>query len=186
MQRANLRIDPDLFRQKLLEDSHQVIGRFDARLTGYNPDLLSRDPEYDPSFNTFFAAYGSTFNDYARRTLKYESDAPYEVLTGKVGPWNFGKNGHGYLNVATDLERAMWKNEHLKVLFAAGQMDLATPYMAMNYTVDHLDLNPELRKNIEKAFYPAGHMIYHPRSSAHRLHVDARAFIEAATPKDGR
>ena len=72
------------------------------------------------------------------------------------------------------------------MLFAAGQMDLATPYLAMNYTVDHLDLSPELRKNIEQAYYPAGHMIYHPRASAHKLHEDVRAFIEAATPKEER
>jgi carboxypeptidase C (cathepsin A) len=184
--RADLRIDPDLFRQKLLEDSHQVIGRFDARLTGYDADTLSRDPQYDPSFNAFYAAYGSAFNDYVRRTLKYDSDTPYEVLTGRVGPWNFGHSGQGFLNVAVDLERAMQENEHLKVLFAAGQMDLATPYMAMNYTVDHLDLSPELRKNIEQAYFPSGHMVYHPRPSAHKLHEDVRAFIEAATPKEER
>jgi carboxypeptidase C (cathepsin A) len=182
--RADLRIDPDLFRQKLLEDSHQVIGRFDARLTGYDPDTLSRDPEYDPSFNAFYAAYGSAFNDYARRTLKYETDMPYEVLTGRVGRWNFGQNGHGFLNVAVDLEQAMQKNEHLKVLFAAGQMDLATPYLAMNYTVDHLDLSPELRKNIAQAYFPSGHMIYHPRASAHKLHEEVSGFIESATPKE--
>ena len=186
IERANLRIDPDLFRQKLLEGSHQVIGRFDARLAGYDPDTLSREPEYDPSFNAFYAAYGSAFNDYARRTLKYETDLPYEVLTGRVGRWNFGQSGHGFLNVAVDLQRAMQKNEHLKVLFAAGQMDLATPYLAMNYTVDHLDLSPELRKNIEQAYYPSGHMIYHPRASAHKLHEDVRAFVESATPKQGQ
>ena len=183
IERADLRIDPDLFRQKLLEASHQVIGRFDARLAGYDPDTLSREPEYDPSFNAFYAAYGSAFNDYARRTLKYETDTPYEVLTGRVGRWNYGQSGHGFLNVAVDLQRAMQKNEHLKVLFAAGQMDLATPYLAMNYTVDHLDLSRELRKNIEQAYFPAGLMIYHPRASAHKLHEDVRAFIESATPK---
>lgn len=77
----------------------------------------------------------------------------------------------------------MQKNVYLKVLFAAGQMDLATPYLSMNYTVDHLDLSPELRKNIEQKYFPAGHMIYHPRAAAHKLHEDVREFIESATPK---
>ena len=181
--KANLRIDPGLFREKLLEDQHKVIGRFDARVAGYNPDPLSREAEYDPSFDAYFAAYGSAFNDYVRRTLKFESDLHYEVLTGKVQPWNFGRAGNGFLNVADNLQRAMRKNEHLKVLFASGTSDLATPYLATDYTVNHLELSPDLRKNITQTYYPAGHMIYHPRGPAHKLHEDIRTFIESAEPK---
>ncbi len=65
IEQAELRIDPDLFRQKLLVEEHKVIGRYDGRLTGYDSDVLSRDSEYDPSFNVFYAGYASGFNDYA-------------------------------------------------------------------------------------------------------------------------
>jgi hypothetical protein len=38
-----------------------------------------------------------------------------------------------------------------------GYYDLATPYFAANYSVDHLDLGPDYRKNISFAAYQAGH-----------------------------
>lgn len=184
--KANLRIDPGLFRARLLEDQHKVIGRFDARVAGYNPDPLEREAEFDPSFDAFFAAYTGAFNEYVRRTLKFETDLHYEVLTGKVRPWNMGRSGEGYLNVADNLQRAMRKDESLKVLFASGTSDLATPYLATDYTVNHLQLSPALRKNISQTYYASGHMIYHPRGPAHKLHEDIRAFIESAESKAGK
>ena len=179
VQKANLRIDPGLFRSQLLADSRQVIGRFDGRIAGYNSDPLSREAEFDPSFNPYYAAYSVAFNQYVRTTLNFESDAKYEVLTGKVHPWNMGS---GVLNVSDNLQRAMQANPNLKLLFASGTNDLATPYLATNYTIDHMNLSPELRRNIMQTYYPAGHMVYHPRSSAAKLHNDIRAFLEASCP----
>ena len=36
--RADLRIDPDLFRKQLLADQRLILGRFDARVTGLDPN----------------------------------------------------------------------------------------------------------------------------------------------------
>ena len=60
----------------------------------------------------------SAFGAYSRSSLKFESDLQYEVLSGRVGAWNFGHGDNGYLNVSTDLQDAMRKNPHLKVLVA--------------------------------------------------------------------
>lgn len=179
VRRANLRIDADLFRANLLGDG-KVIGRFDARLGGYDPEPLDNSPDHDPSFNQFFAAYAGAFNDYARRTLKYETDVQYDVLTGRVHPWNYGRAGNGYLTVADDLERAMRLSPHTRLLVGSGLYDLATPYMGATYTVRQMKLSEDLRKNVVETFYPGGHMMYHEHSALKQLQADVTRFIESS------
>lgn len=181
--KSNLRIHPGAFEKRLLGNERKLIGRFDARITGYDPNPASSWPSYDPSLSQYLATYSATFNDYVRRTLKYDSTLPYEVLSGKVHPWKFGEQaGHGYLSVADDLSSAMVKNPNLKVFFASGYFDLATPYFSANYTIDHLDISKELRANITHAFYQGGHMMYHNHPALVKLHADLTAFIHAAVP----
>ncbi|HET6252292.1 MAG TPA: hypothetical protein VFE47_31690 [Tepidisphaeraceae bacterium] len=182
IEKADLRIDPGEFRKELLIDEKKVIGRFDARISGYNPDPLSSDAEYDPSLAPYLAAYTACFNDYCRRTLKFESDRSYDVLSGRVQPWNFGRAGGGYLNVAPSLSDAMRKNPHMKVMFCNGNADLATPYLAATYTIRHMALSDELRANISHKIYVGGHMIYHNHPSLIKLGADIRAFIRDAVP----
>jgi carboxypeptidase C (cathepsin A) len=121
-----------------------------------------------------------------RRGLKFESDLPYEVLTGRVHPWNYGPGGRGYVFVGDNLRSAMIKNPHLKILVASGHFDLATPYFATDYTIDHLDLTPELRKNIEQTYYAGGHMMYHNVEALKQLDADVTKFIQNAVPKAGK
>ena len=70
----------------------------------------------------------------------------------------------------------MIKNKYLKVMIASGYYDLATPYFATRYTVDHLNLAPELLKNITMTYYQAGHMMYIRKASLKRLRDDAFEF----------
>ena len=126
IEKSDLRIRPDRFEAALLADQRKVIGRFDARLTGFNPEPLDNSASFDPSLQPYLSAYTATFNDYIRRTLKYENDMTYEVLTGKVQPWNMGQAGSGYLDVAHTLTSAMINNPQLRVMFASGYYDLAT------------------------------------------------------------
>ena len=181
--RGNLRINPTRFRQELLADERKVIGRFDARLTGFASDPQNDASDYDPSLSLFLPLYSGAWNHYARTQLKFESDLSYEVLTERVHPWNFGGGGrsNGYLYVADTLRATMLKNPQLKLLVAAGKIDLATPYLASDYTVNHLNLPPELRRNITRTYYPAGHMMYHDAGSRRQLDEDVTRFIRGAT-----
>jgi carboxypeptidase C (cathepsin A) len=178
--KANLRIDPTFFRKQLLNDQRLILGRFDARLTGEDPDPTDQDADYDPSLSLYLPVYSSTFNDYIRRELNYESDLPYEVLNGRIGPWDFGKAGMGYLDVTHWLREAMLDNPHLRVLVAAGYDDLATPFLAADYTFDHLDPTGRLRGNVTQTFYPSGHMVYHDPGSLVKLKRDIGAFMNGA------
>ncbi len=180
--KADLRIRSENFRKMLLADSRQLIGRFDARIKGYDPRPVAGSPEYDPSLPEYLAIYSAAFNDYVRKSLKYENDLPYEVLAG-LGAWNFGRGGNGYLNVAEELRSAMMKTPHLKVMFCSGYFDLATPYFSTNYTVDHMDLGKELRGNISIQRYIGGHMMYHHQKSLRDLKADIAEFMGSAVPK---
>ncbi|MFI5378345.1 MAG: S10 family peptidase [Tepidisphaerales bacterium] len=174
LDRNDLKITTAEFRKQLLTEDRRIIGRYDARITGFDPRPNSPMSEYDPSLTGYMPAYSATFNDYVRRTLGYENDLPYDIF-GNVGQWKM--NESGYTNVADDLQRAMIHLPHLKVLVAAGWYDLATPYFAADYTVNHMTVGPDLRANITQAYYPGGHMMYHNLAALEQLKKDVRAFI---------
>ncbi len=180
--RANLRIDPGFFRKRLLGDQKLIIGRFDARVTGLDPEPTDENADYDPSQGRYLAVYSGAFNDYVRRELKYESDLNYEVLSGKVR-WDFGRGGEGYLDVTGALRSAMLDNPNLKILVCSGYEDLATPFLATNYTFDRLDLTDRLQANVTQTYYHSGHMIYHDSISRQKLKRDITTFITMAAGK---
>lgn len=182
--RANLRIDPGEFRKQLLADEHKILGRFDARITGYDTNPLSQDAGYDPSLAPFLDAYTATFTDYVHRTLEYESDLPYRSLAGL--PWQFGERGSGYLDVIDRLRSALVQTPNLKVMFNSSLFDLATPYLGAKYTVNHLDLGTDFRKNIQENFYDSGHMIYHHQPDREKLSRNVEEFIRNATPSQDK
>ena len=56
----------------------------------------ARRTEFDPSYAAIHGPYTAVLNDYVRRDLGFKSDLPYEILTGRVRPWNYGA-GNQYL-----------------------------------------------------------------------------------------
>lgn len=156
----NLRVPPQRFFRELLREERLTVGRFDSRFTGKDGDAGAESPEFDPSYAVVQGPYTSVLNSYVREELKFESDLVYEILTGKVQPWDYGPAKNRYLNVAPDLRKAMTQNSYLKVFVANGYYDLATPYFATEYTFSHLGIDDSLTKNITMGYYEAGHMMY--------------------------
>jgi carboxypeptidase C (cathepsin A) len=180
--RANLRIRAFRYFKELLRQDRLIIGRYDARLTGPDLDSTGGSADFDPSFNSVLGPFTATLNDYIRRDLKFKSDLPYEVLTGKVQPWDFNDARNRYLDVGETLADAMTHNHYLKVFVANGYYDMATPYLATRYTFDHLGLPPDLRANVSLGYYDAGHMMYVNQPSLAALKRDLAAFIRSALP----
>ena len=180
--RANLRIGAGRYFKELLRHDRLVIGRYDTRMTGPDLDATGDSADYDPSFTSVLGPFTATLNDYVRRDLKFESDLPYKVLTGKVQPWDFNDARNRYLDVAETLQDAMTHNPYLKVFVANGVYDMATPYLATRYTFDHMDLPPNLRTNVSMGYYEAGHMMYVNQPSLAALKKDLAAFIHSALP----
>jgi len=90
-----------------------------------------------------------------------------------------GQTWPGTLNVAVDLADAMKHNPDLQVLVNSGYTDLATPYFATMYTMDHMDIPASLDSHIHMDFYNSGHMIYVHLPALKQLHDNTAAFIRS-------
>jgi carboxypeptidase C (cathepsin A) len=162
----------------LLSDQNLVVGRYDSRYKGYVRDRLSNRMEQDPSFEAVASAFASTFNNYVRTELKYETDLSYEVLTS-VFPWNWDQ-ANGYVDVAETLANALTRNPFLKIHVSSGYYDLATTLFATRYTFDHLNVDPALLKNVTLDTYTAGHMMYLNQPDLKKSKADLARFISSS------
>ena len=182
IERADLRVSIMRFCKELLRAQGKTVGRFDSRFTGLDRDSVGERFEYDPSYANILGPYTATLNDYLRSQLKFESDLAYEILTDRVHPWNYDTHQNQYVNVTDTLRKAMTTNPYLKVFVASGYYDLATPYMATQYTFNHLGLDKSLQQNVSMSFYEAGHMMYVHQQSLIQLKKDLSSFIQLANP----
>ncbi len=176
VEHSNLRISIHRFTKELLRGEDVIVGRLDSRIRGRDSDQASTGPGFDPSMEAIDGPYAALLNSYIREELGYENDLPYEILTGRVHPWSYRSATNRYVNVAPRLRDAMLKNRNLRVFFASGYYDLATPYFATDYTIDHLGLPADLRGNIQTAYYEGGHMMYIHEGLLARLGDEVRGF----------
>jgi len=182
---ADLRINVAEFTHNLLLDQKLRVGRLDGRFTGVDPEGLLDTRFYDPTSSAILPPYTSVFNNYVRTELGYKVDVPYKVFAWdepSFQKWEWGDAEKGFPNTAPGLRAALVKNPYLKVLVMEGYYDLATPYYAANYTVDHLDLGPNFRKNISFATYEAGHMVYIDNGSHQKMKKDLVEFMGKSLP----
>lgn len=177
---SNLRVPMSRFGKELLRKQGKIIGRFDSRYSGLALDEIESTTDYDPSASAVFGAFTSAMNDYLRGTLKVEEDRVYEILTGNVHPWDYSEFTNRFVDASGTLRDAMIQNPYLKVFAACGYYDLATPAFAMEYTRDHLNLVPEVRKNFTTDYYHGGHMMYAHEPSLAKLRKDLVKFYESA------
>lgn len=180
----NLRIDVPTFTKELLLDQKLVAGRLDGRFTSANPD--EDRSYYDPTSAAILPPYTSAFNNYLRTELNYKSDAPYRVFAyDQPGfrTWDWGNAEQGFPSTADGLRSAIIKNPYMKVLVMEGYYDLATPFAAANWTMDHLNLDAKYRQNISFATYNAGHMVYVDRAEHDKMKKDLVDFMEKCLQK---
>lgn len=186
--KANLRVRLGQFMEELQRSRGLTTGRLDSRYTGPTYDLLGEFAESDPQSTAVTGAFTAAFNTYVRDELKFGQDKTYHAISEGVGAnWDWKHDtgrGRGFFpgapNVEGDLVQAMLANPHLQVEVENGLYDLATPFFATEYTVDHLGLPEKLQKNIRLQYYDAGHMMYLRDEDLAKLKGNVAAFIEAA------
>jgi carboxypeptidase C (cathepsin A) len=183
IEQHDLRLTVQDFREELLRDEGRTVGRLDGRYTGFG--MLSEPAShYDPSMSAIRPPFTAMLNDYIRGELGYETDAPYHVL--RRLDWDWGSAAEGYSKTDGALAEAFAKNPYLRLFVASGYYDLATPYFATAYTLDHLPLAPEMRDAIRTEEYPVGHMVYLEKNILAQLQADVTAFIAEATAQAGK
>lgn len=177
VERTNLRVQIHRFCKELLRDEGRTVGRLDSRFKGTDRDSAGEHFEFDPGFAQIYGAYAAAMNDYVRRTLKFEADAPYEVLKGLYLNWGWKDFANRYASVGETLRKALAMNPHMRVLVANGYYDFATPHFASDYTFGHMGIDPAVRGNFAVSYYEAGHMMYVHKPSLERLAKELRDFV---------
>jgi carboxypeptidase C (cathepsin A) len=186
--KADLRVKLGQFMEELQRNRGLTTGRLDSRYTGFTYDLLSEFAESDPQSAAVTGAFTATFNTYVRDELKFVQDRNYHAISeGVGGNWNWKHQtgrGRGFFpgspNVEGDLAQALLSNPHLQVQVENGYYDMATPFFATEYTMEHLGLPEQLQKNIRLNYYDAGHMMYLRDEDLAKLKSNIGAFIDSA------
>jgi len=183
---ANLRMDENHFLQELMRAQGVTVGRVDSRYTAGMPSRIGETTAFDPYSSSVAPAIVATFNDYARRELGVISETKYELSAQLYKDWDLGhvqpdSNGQKvpYANVLPDISYAMAMNPKMKILVQQGYFDLACPFGTVKAAIDHLNITPELRKNVHMEFYEAGHMMYVHPDSMRKFGETTKAFIDA-------
>ena len=180
IERSDLRVNDQRYFKELLRERGLTVGRLDSRLLGRDRLGVTEHAEYDPLLTNVLGPYTAALYDYVRGELKFESDLPYEILSGYVHPWSYKEFENSYVHVVETLRAAMTSNPYLKVFVANGYYDLGTPYFATEYTFNHLGLPQDLQKNITMEYYEAGHMMYIHLPSLKQMKKDLAKFIKGA------
>lgn len=179
VKRNNLRLALPRFVKELLRDEWQTVGRLDSRYLGSDRDAGGEQFEYDPSLPAIQEPFTAAWNAYVRTELGFRltPDVTYEILTSLYGSWDYSQFTGKYVNVADTLRQAMNINRHLRVHVASGYYDLATPYFAAEYTLDHLGVDEAQRQNITTSTYESGHMMYVRLHDLAKLKAELAQFI---------
>ena len=176
LDKANLRVRLFQFMQELQRNRGLTTGRLDARFAGPTYNLIGEAADYDPQDTAISGE------------LKFGQDKSYKPAAD-FGPnrWDWKRDGSdfgffpGSPSVVLDLVQAMISNPRLKVEMEDGIYDLATPFMEAEYTVDHMGLPENIRKNIWHQYYEAGHMMYLHDEDLAKLKKNVANFIDTAS-----
>ena len=182
---ADLRVEAGEFEKELLRDQYRTTGRLDARYVGIDGKAIGDFPDYDPASTGSASAEVSAFNDYVRTSLKYQTDLIYDPLDiGVNQKWDLTHNIDGNQlplpDVLQDLHDAMTQNPHLLVFSANGYYDMATPFFATVYSLNHMALDPSLRGHITYGFYESGHMVYLNTTALSQFRSDLSRWYDSA------
>lgn len=182
--RADLRISEGQFNKELMRETGKTVGRVDSRFAGDMINRIGESAAYDPMLSAIGPGYLAAFMDYYQNDLEVTDVGNYTVFGNVFGKWDWSHQQPDmggfklpFPNTAVDLAFAMKQNPSMRVLVQQGYYDLATPHLATEYFVDHLEVPDDLRDNISVVYYEAGHMMYIHEPSLVKYKQDLAAFI---------
>lgn len=190
IEKSNLRVDVDQFAQQLLSSEKKFVGHYDSRLKGES-DGGPYDPTKDPSLFSR-GQHPFLFVTYLRTELEFRIDSLYRGPFGGIWPpsstprgdwmssrWDWGSLLDDKLDQSSALAKALRSKDDLRVLFASGLYDLATPYFSTEHAISHLGLDPKIRSHVDHKRYAGGHMMYEDNDVRLKLMHDISSFVES-------
>jgi len=172
------RLDAIEFRREFDRRNGRVTGRYDASITGFDPQPDSSFYHFDdPSLEPLLAPVTSAAVELTTRRLNWKPDGSYEVLNNEVNrAWDFGR-GLNPLESITQLKQVLALDPAFKLVVAHGLFDLAAPYFGSKILLDQLPgyATPDRVKLI---VYPGGHMFYSRDGSRQALRGEAQAMMK--------
>jgi carboxypeptidase C (cathepsin A) len=173
----DLRVPLGPFSTELLRDQHLMTSRLDSRFAGYQIDGGATNTSFDYSNANIEDCFLTAFEAYVRNDLNYKNDNLY-YIAGNAPPWS------GEYNTVVNLENAFSKNPHMHLFVGMGYYDFACPFYPVEWTVAHMKVSDEVKKNnIAMGYYESGHMVYIDGPSATKYHADLEKFVKASMPK---
>lgn len=161
------------FRREFDRKNGRVTGRYDASVSGFDPDPDSNSEHFgDPSGDPLMAPLTSAAVDLTTRKLNWRPDGSYQLLSESVNRgWDFGR---GPAESVSQLRQILALDPKLKLLVGHGMFDLATPYFASKIILDQLPAFAGPAR-VKLVVYPGGHMFYsrEPARQAFRGEVQA-------------
>ncbi|WP_271627629.1 S10 family peptidase [Bradyrhizobium sp. CCBAU 11445] len=198
---AKLRVKREPFRRELLRDRGRTIGYYDSRCLGQEEDAAGESPSYDASTSVASAAFVGLAEKYITGQLKYETGLEYR-FSDYVKIWQAWDFRHTIINpdhhdlmtqcgrkanvapVYRDLAQTMRENPHMKVLSLNGLYDLCTPFLATEYDLNHMFLDPPIKANLSVQHYQWGHtMLWADSTALKQMRADLGRFYEMAAPQ---
>jgi carboxypeptidase C (cathepsin A) len=181
LKRTHLRIDQVRFRKELLRDRGLVLGIYDTRYTGKDPDEAGEQVQFDPFMFGIAGPFVAALNNYLAVELNVRMDRSYVVFSEDAARgWKRAGDGNfvfaGFLNTMPYLEAAAATNRDFRVFVASGLYDLTTAYYGTRYIFDQSGIAQE---RLTLKTYPGGHMMYTILSSLQQLSSDIGAFMKA-------
>ncbi|RMF77314.1 MAG: peptidase S10 [Chloroflexi bacterium] len=177
---SDLRLHIQRFCKELLRDEKRTVGRLDSRFKGTDKLPVTEFPDVDPSMTAIMPPYTAMMNDYVRRELGYETDVEYKILSFEVNrSWEYERGE--FPDTSEALRSALARNPFMKVFVAQGYYDLATPFFAAEYTINHAGIDPSLLDNIHFDYYEAGHMLYLDVTSLKKFKADVAEFLSTSS-----
>ncbi len=163
------KIGDGIFLYSLLQDERKRVGRFDSRVSGYYAHSYQ-----DPSATNIIGPLSAALHEYLNKELGMQNS--YTIFSEKVNEeWDFKDyNEWGYPNLMNALRQTLIANPSMKIFVACGYFDLATPFAAVEYCMDHLDVP---KTKIEMNYYEGGHMFYFNPEARIKFKQDLTRFI---------
>lgn len=172
------RFDVSEFRREFDRRNGRVTGRYDASVSGFDPDPDSSSSHFDdPSGDPLIAPLTSAVVDLTTRTLNWRPDGSYRLLNSSVErAWDFGR-GLNPAQSISQLRQILALDPKLKLLVGHGLFDLATPYFGSKILLDQLPAyaSPE---RVKLVVYPGGHMFYSRDAARQAFRTEAETLMK--------